>query len=142
MQARSLKIQEPAKASGDALTSDGQSSDDGPTEITATAIAELLASRASHLNGLVHSVEAAWLEWHATSVEPGPETLMQRQYLDFLRQGLKDMEAILTLSTDRLCWKDGAGLTLDELACAVDMRSSLSGLLDPDEHDHAEPHFF
>lgn len=55
-----------------------------------------------------------------------PEAVQQLQNMDYIRQSVRDMHALLLKVAPSICWLEGKELSSADLERVVDMRSSLS----------------
>ena len=56
------------------------------------------------------------------------DTIRILQQLDFARQSLKDLHALMSEAGESMTWKPDQTITFNKLAMVVDMQSSLTGL--------------
>lgn len=80
------------------------------------------------LHTLAQDLETSLSETLSTSDKLSAEAFRTIQRVDYLRQSLKDIGAILTHVGQDLCWLKGKEIRIDTLHDIVDMRESLGTL--------------
>ena len=116
------------------MTTEAQPSPDRPSpdhpapEIPADVLMAVLGEQVSTLHELASDLEASLSETLSASDKLSTEAFRTIQRVDYMRQSLKDIGAILTHVGQDLRWTDGHEIRLDALHEIVDMRESLGSL--------------
>ncbi|WP_136635685.1 hypothetical protein [Pseudooceanicola onchidii] len=89
----------------------------------------VLGEQVSTLHGLAHELERSLSETLSATDRLSAEAFRTLQRLDYLRQSLKDIGAVMSHVGEKLSWTEGREVHLDSLHELVDMRESLEGLV-------------
>jgi hypothetical protein len=105
---------------------------DGPKttiNVDAESFVEVIAGQVATLHGLSLSLESSMSQSMCTCEPLGQAQIQMLQRVDFLRQSLRDIDAILNFIGPRLAWGGHEAPKAEDLIEAVDMRESLTGLV-------------
>lgn len=105
---------------------------DGPKttiDVDAESFVEVIAGQVATLHGLSLSLESSMSQSMCTCEPLGQAQIQMLQRVDFLRQSLRDIDAILNFIGPRLAWIGQEAPKAEDLIEAVDMRESLTGLV-------------
>ena len=98
--------------------------------VPATAVMGMVTSRIAELHGMVEALEATVTQNICSCRGSQSDLIRELQQVDYLRQALKDMHAILAHCAPMTHWKHDENVPLSNLAALVDMESSLGSLAD------------
>lgn len=115
----------------------------GPSPDDATVAADdllrVLHTRTQALYQLSQELEETLSETLNSLEYLSPKSVKSMQRVDYLRQSLKDMSALLGHIGPEVCWMPGQNITCADLQDLVDMRDSLGDLTSlPSRRD--QPH--
>ncbi|MGH1459232.1 MAG: hypothetical protein ACRBBT_10050 [Paracoccaceae bacterium] len=97
--------------------------------ITASSMIEVLAGQVKTLRTITIALENA-LSTSLCNCNPlDGEALQSFQRVDFLRQSLQDIEAILLYVSEHMSWHADSSVTVDGLLRSVHMRDSLKDIV-------------
>ena len=105
---------------------------DGPKttiDVDAESFVEVIAGQVATLHGLSLSLESSMSQSMCTCEPLGQAQIQMLQRVDFLRQSLRDIDAILNFIGPRLAWIGQEAPKAEDVIEAVDMRESLTGLV-------------
>lgn len=108
-----------------------ETNDETPTvDVPADSFIEVVAGQVATLHGLSLSLESSMSQSICTCEPLGEAQIQMLQRVDFLRQSLKDIDAILQYVGPLVSWKSGPNPSAIPLVHAVEMRESLKGIVD------------
>lgn len=103
--------------------------DAGPGDLVAIEnLVHLISTRLDALYNMTITVEETLSQALNNPQGIDQDTIRILQQLDFARQSLKDLHALMSEAGDSMTWKSDQVITFDKLAMVVDMQSSLTGL--------------
>ena len=109
------------------------------TTIAADELLGVLHTRTQALYQLSQELEETLSETLNGLEYLSPKSVKSMQRVDYLRQSLKDMSALLGHIGPEVCWTPGQNITCADLQDLVDMRDSLGDLTSlPSRRD--QPH--
>ena len=88
----------------------------------------VLSEQINTLHALARSLEASMSEALSNSEKLSTDAFRTIQRVDYLRQSLKDIGAIMAHIGGGVRWEDGQEVRITDLLDIVDMRESLRGL--------------
>jgi hypothetical protein len=97
-------------------------------EVPAHELLRVLHTRTKALYQLSQELEDTLSETLTGLNNLSPKSVKSMQRIDYLRQSLKDMTALLGHIEPEVCWRDGQKITQADLQDLVDMRDSLGDL--------------
>ncbi len=110
-----------------------------PYDILADHLVEGLSSQVSALHAIVIGLETLVSEKVTSNDRLTESSIQMVQKIDFLRQSLKDVSAILKHIGPSLTWQDGQSVDTEQLLQLVDMQKSVHGLLQTEEDKRPPP---
>lgn len=96
--------------------------------VPADVLMSVLGEQVGALYSLAQELEASLSETLSVTERLSSDAFRTIQRVDYLRQSLKDIGAIMTHIGDGVEWAEGSEVRLNELHSLVDMRDSLDGL--------------
>ena len=122
-------------ASAEKPKSDGTPSPEVPADVLMSTVAD----QVTQLHNLTIELETSLSETLGVHDTLTAESFKAIQRVDYLRQSLKDISAIMALAGTNIQWLPGLEIRIDALLDIVDMRDSL-GALQIDEDGENQRH--
>lgn len=98
-----------------------------PIERSAEDMICVIAGQLTTLETIALTLENTLMAETCDCAPISTDAMHRYQRLDYMRQSLKDMNAILTLIAPRLEWRDGGAPSHASLRAVIDMQGSLEG---------------
>lgn len=111
------------------MSQPGHSDDDHPApEVPADALMSVLGEQVATLYDIAQELETSLSDTLSAADELSADAFRTIQRIDYMRQSLKDIGAILSFAGPDMQWQSDKAIRIDTLHDIVDMRDSLGAL--------------